>query len=228
MDPLIEAVVFDAYGTLFDVYSVGALAERLFPGHGSRLAVLWRDRQIDYTRLRTLSDRWADFRIVTADALDWAAAALGLDMTGPARERLLDEYDRLAAFPEILPALQRLRRAGLALAILSNGTRPMLESAVASAGLDGLFDHMLSADQVRRFKTAPELYQLAPDAFGRPAGAILFVSSNGWDACGATWFGFTSFWVNRSGLPAERLGVQPTGTGPDLDAAASFALARIG
>jgi 2-haloacid dehalogenase len=220
--PIIKAIAFDAYGTLFDVYSIGRLAEELFPRSGARLAELWRDRQIEYTRIRTLSDRYADFWSVTGDALDFACERLRLSLTPAARASLMAQYERLAAFPENLQVLAELKQRGLPLAILSNGTARMIASAVAAAGMDGLFDHILSADQVKRFKTAPEAYQLGPDAFGCPALEILFVSSNGWDICGATWFGYTTFWVNRAGAPLERLGVQPSAGGRSLSDVATF------
>jgi 2-haloacid dehalogenase len=217
-----KAALFDAYGTLFDVYSVGALAEGIFPGHGTPLADLWRDKQMEYTRLRTLCGRYADFRQVTGDALDFACEKLGLDLTAASRDRLMRQYERLTPFPECLEALRRLCETGLPLAILSNGTPAMIASAVAAAGMDGLFAHILSADQVRKFKTAPEVYQLGPDTFGCEPREMLFVSSNGWDACGATWFGFTTFWINRTSGPLERLGVTPTGEGRSLDDVVDF------
>ncbi len=220
--PTIKAIAFDAYGTLFDVYSVGALAEKLFPASGARLAELWRDRQMEYTRIRTLSGRYADFWQVTGDALAFACERLGLELTQAHRERLMMQYAELTAFPENRAALSSLKQRGLPLAILSNGTPKMIASAISAAGMEGIFDHVLSADQVRRFKTAPEAYQLGPDAFGCPAQEILFVSSNNWDICGATWFGYTTFWVNRAGVPAERLGVQPSAQGRSLDDLVTF------
>ena len=219
---MIKAVAFDAYGTLFDVYSIGALAEEIFPGHGEALAALWRDKQIDYTRLRTLCGRYADFWTITGDALQFACETLGLGLSAQQQGRLMQQYASLVAFPENLAALQAMKRQGLPLAILSNGTPAMLASAIAAAGMDNVFDHVLSVDRVRKFKTAPEAYQLAPDAFGCPVAEILFVSSNGWDVCGATWFGFTTFWINRAGRPLERLGVTPTATGRSMNEVADF------
>lgn len=218
----IEAIVFDAYGTLFDVYSIGALAEEIFPGKGDALAQMWRDKQIEYTRLRSMCDRYADFWTVTGDALAYACERLDLPADEVAQARLMRQYRQLTAFADVPPALERLKRHGLPLAILSNGTEDMLASAMAAAGLDGLFDHVLSVDRVRRFKIAPEAYQLGPDAFGCPAGRILFVSSNGWDVCGATWFGYTTFWMNRAGLPEERLGVRPVMAGRSMDELVRF------
>ncbi|MBY4898028.1 haloacid dehalogenase type II [Cupriavidus sp. AU9028] len=219
--PTLRAVVFDAYGTLFDVFSVTARAEQLFPGRGEALAQLWRERQIDYSRLCTLADpagsRYRPFWEITVDALRYAAERLGLALTEAREAQLLKEYACLSAFPENLPALRRLRAAGMPLGILSNGNPQMLDISVKSAGMQGLFDHVLSVDAVRQYKTAPAAYALGPAAFGVPAAQILFVSSNGWDACGAAWFGYTAFWINRAGHPAERLGVEPAGTGHDMN-----------
>ena len=221
-----EGVIFDAYGTVFDVYSLRNLAEELFPGSGAALAALWRDTQVDYSRLRTLCDRYVDFSIVTEDALRHSCARLRLDLSEENCRRLLEQYLRLAAFPEALPTLERLRSLGFPLAILSNGSPQMLESAISSAGMSGLFTHVLSADRVRRFKTAPEVYQLGVDAFERPAGKLLFVSSNGWDACCATWFGYRTLWVNRAGVPLDRLGIVPSGEGRTLNDVVSFLYAK--
>jgi 2-haloacid dehalogenase len=217
-----SGVLFDAYGTVFDVYSIGSLAEELFPGHGAALATLWRDKQIDYTRLRTLCDRYVDFLTVTKDALVHSCARMRLTLSEDDCRRLLGQYARLIAHSDVLPALERLRAQGLPLAILSNGTPEMLESAIRAAGMSGLFTHILSADQVHKFKTAPEVYRLGIEAFQRPAGELVFVSSNGWDACCATWFGYRTFWVNRAGDPAEGLGILPTGEARSMDGLFEF------
>jgi len=212
----VRGIAFDAYGTLFDVYAVGALAEELFPGKGALLAEYWRVAQIDYSRIRALCGRYRDFWALTGDALDFAAAKLGLALAPDQRQALMEQYAALKAFPENLEVLQTLKGDGLKLAILSNGTPDMLKSAVGAAGMAGVFDHILSVDAVRTFKTAPEAYQMGPDAFGCPAGEIVFVSSNGWDVCGASWFGYQSFWVNRAGNVLDRLGVSPQGEGTSL------------
>jgi 2-haloacid dehalogenase len=206
-----NGILFDAYGTLFDVYSLGLLAEELFPQHGTALAALWREKQLDYSRLRTLCDRYVDFLTVTKDALLHACARLRLDLSEDKCQRLLGQYARLPAYPEVLRALERLRAHGMPLAILSNGTSEMLAGAIAAADMSGLFTHVLSADKVHKFKTAPEVYQLGVEAFDCPAGDLVFVSSNGWDACCATWFGYRTFWLNRAGDPVERVGIVPTG-----------------
>lgn len=212
----IRGILFDAYGTLFDVYSVGVLAEKLYPGHGAALAELWRVAQIDYSRILTLCGRHRDFRALTEDGLRFAAKSLELDLTGEKRDRLMGQYDRLEAFGENLEVLRELKTRGLQLGILSNGTPGMLDSAIAAAGMSEIFDHVLSVEAVQKFKTAPEAYQLGPDAFGCHVGDLAFVSSNGWDVCGATWFGYHTFWVNRAGKVLDELGVTPMGEGRSL------------
>lgn len=216
------AIAFDAYGTLFDVYSVGALAEQLFPGSGPELTQLWRLKQIEYTQVRTLADRYKPFWEVTQDALVFACRKLGLDLDADRRARLMGEYDRLAAFPENVGALKALKALGLRLAILSNGTRQMLEKSVTSSGMAGLFDHLLSVDTVGKYKTHPDAYRLGTDALKLAAPEILFVSSNCWDVAGATWFGYTTFWINRSGQPLEQLDITPAATGTLLTDVVAF------
>ena len=211
-----RAVLFDAYGTLFDVYSVGLLAEQLFPGHGERLSALWRDKQIDYTRITSMSGRYRPFWEITRAGLRFAAARLGLALTSTAEERLMNQYRHLSAFPEDHELLSELKRRGVPTGILSNGDPEMLAVAVKSAGLAPLLTHVLSVHEVRRFKTDPAAYALGTQALGMPAKDILFVSSNGWDAIGATWFGYTTLWVNRAGAPLEQLDTAPTRTGTSL------------
>jgi 2-haloacid dehalogenase len=211
-----RAVLFDAYGTLFDVYSVGLLAEQLFPGHGERLAVLWREKQIDYTRLLTMSGRYKPFWEVTRAGLRYAAARLTLPLDEATEEQLMNQYRHLSAFPENREVLVELNRRGIVAGILSNGDPQMLGVAVKSAGLTELLTHVLSVHGVQRFKTDPAAYALGPQALKMPANDILFVSSNGWDAIGATWFGYTTLWVNRAGLPLEQLDTAPSRIGSSL------------
>jgi 2-haloacid dehalogenase len=218
----IDAVVFDAYGTLFDVYSVAGVAEQLYPGRGGDLARTWRDRQLMYTWLRTLSDRYKPFLAVTRDALRHACAQLSLELDTTREERLMGQYACLSAFPENLGALRELKRLGLPLGILSNGEPDMLAASVRSAGMEGLFEHLLSVDPVRRYKTDAQAYALGPAAFGVAASRILFVSSNGWDAVGATWFGYPAFWINRSAMPPEELDTPVAATGSLLTDVAGF------
>ena len=219
----IQLVVFDAYGTLFDVYSIGALAEKLYPGQGAALSMLWRDKQIEYTRLISLSDpdpkgskHYQSFWDITRASLRYAFARLGLTHTAANEDVLMAQYAKLTAFPENLSVLQALRQRGVATAILSNGSPEMLQSAVHSAGMSELFHAILSVDTVRQFKTTPTSYQLVQDHFGFAPADVLFVSSNAWDALGATWFGFTTLWINRQGLPPEAIGPAPHFTGTDL------------
>ena len=211
-----RAVLFDAYGTLFDVYSVGLLAEQLFPSHGERLAQLWRDKQIEYTRLLTMSGRYKPFWDVTRAGLRYAAARLALALDAAAEDQLMNQYRHLSAFPENRDVLVELKRRGVVAGILSNGDPQMLEVAVKSAGLADLLAPVLSVHGVQRFKTDPAAYAIGPQALKVPAAEILFVSSNGWDAIGATWFGYTTLWVNRAGLPLEQLDTSPTRTGSSL------------
>lgn len=209
----IRAVVFDAYGTLFDVHSVASLAEQLFPGKGDALSQLWRQKQLEYSWLRAMSRRYKPFWDVTRDALRFAATRLALPLSSELEGRLMNQYASLSAFPENLAALRALKATGLPLAILSNGNREMLEVSVRSAGMTGLFDHLLSSQAVETFKTTDPIYALAPEAFGCRARDILFVSSNCWDAIGARWYGYTSFWINRAGAPLEQLDTEPHYTG---------------
>ena len=220
----IKAVVFDAYGTLFDVYSIQALAERLYPGQGASIAVMWRDKQIEYTRLVTQSDPhnpsgsryYQPFWALTQLALEYTLDRLRLSRQQGQVEQLMQQYAHLAPFPENLAVLQTIKNMGLTTAILSNGSVDMLASAVASAGMSGVLDHIVSVDAVRQFKTSPESYGLVEQQLGVQKSEVLFVSSNAWDALGATWFGFQTHWVNRQGLPFEALKPEPHFSGTDL------------
>lgn len=223
------AVLFDAYGTLFDVYSVGLLAEQLFPGQGQALGVLWRDKQIEYTRLVTTSRRgpglesvYQPFWALTRASLRYACKRLGLALSSEHEQQLMNQYRHLSAFPENREVLQNLRARGITTGILSNGDPEMLGVAVRSAGLDGLLDHVISVDSVRQYKTHPEAYALGTQALGLPASQVVFVSCNSWDALGATWFGYQTLWVNRYNLPFEELGTQPLRTGSNLREVLAF------
>lgn len=219
-----RAALFDVFGTLLDVYSVTRRAEELFPGQGTRLALLWRDKQLEYSRVRSMAGRYVAFSQITREALEYAAQALNLAADSAQLDSLQDEYKRLAPFVDVAPALERLHRAGVQTGVLSNGDSEMLETVLVTSGLHRYIDIVLSADQVRAYKTSPLIYALGPRALKRPADEILFVSSNGWDAAGAAWYGYTSFWVNRLGLPFEQLGVRPH-IGASLADAAEFLLA---
>jgi 2-haloacid dehalogenase len=217
MDP--KAVLFDAYGTLFDVYSVGLLAEQLFPGKGDALSVIWRDKQIEYTRLVTMSNDGAHYRPfweLTRAGLRYACKRLGVELTPAAEEKLMNQYRHLSAFPEDREVLAALKKRGVVTGILSNGDPEMLGVAVRSAGLEDLLDHVISIDPVRKYKTHTAAYALGPQATGVDARQTVFVSCNAWDALAATWWGYRTLWVNRYQLPFEELGTQPTRTGSSL------------
>jgi len=218
-----EALLFDAYGTLFDVYAIGAQFEAWYTGKGEAAATLLRDKQIEYTRLITQSDPspggsrfYEPFRDLTIKALRYTSKSLALAMDEARVTELKDAYRRLPAFPEVAEVLGELKARGLRLGILSNGDPGMLASVVAAAGLTPFFDHLISVDAVRQYKTAPSAYRLGCDTLGLPADRILFVSSNAWDAVGAKWFGYRTFWVNRRSLPFEEIGGLPDHRGHDL------------
>ena len=219
-----KAVVFDAYGTLFDVYSVQHLAEQLFPGKGAALALAWRDKQIEYTRLITQSDPnekggsrfYQPFWELTRHSLEYCLDRLKLDRSAGQAETLMGQYAKLSPFPENLDVLRNIKRHGLTTAILSNGSPQMLESAVLSAGMADVLDHVISVDGIRLYKTAPQAYALVQQTIALPLEEILFVSSNAWDALGASWFGLRTHWVNRQGLPFEALEPRPDFSGADL------------
>jgi 2-haloacid dehalogenase len=220
-----QAVLFDAYGTLFDVYSVGLAAEQLYPGQGQHLSVLWRDKQIEYTRLVTTSNHGAHYQPfweLTRAALRYACKRLKLALTPEMELQLMNQYRHLSAFPENRDVLQALQARGIVTGILSNGDPEMLGIAVRSAGLEGLLDHVISVDAVRRYKTHPDAYALGEQATSLRAKQIVFVSSNSWDALAATWYGFQTLWVNRYELPFEELGTQPTLSGSTLNDVLGF------
>ncbi|MCY7305374.1 MAG: haloacid dehalogenase type II [Rhodoferax sp.] len=224
-----KAVLFDAYGTLFDVYSVALAAEQLFPGHGQALAILWRDKQIEYTRLVTTSNggtHYQPFWQLTRAALVYAIKRL-MPHSAPADldaqvESLMNQYRSLSAFPENREVLQQLKARGVGTGILSNGDPAMLQLAVKSAALEGLLDHVISVDGIRKYKTAPEAYALGEQATSLKARQILFVSCNAWDALAATWYGYQTLWINRYQLPFEELGTQPSHVGIDLRAVLKY------
>jgi 2-haloacid dehalogenase len=204
--------VFDAYGTLFDVHSVQALAESFFPGKGAALSAAWRTKQLEYTWLRSLMGRYEDFSRVTLSALEWTFESLGIEPEDAQRLALIEEYRRLAMFPEV-PAVLEALAARKPLAILSNGHPDMLNAVVEFNGLKERFrGGVLSVHSARAFKPASAVYRIAEESLGVPRTMMGFVSSNGWDAAGAKTFGFQVFWVNRGGTAVERLGVRPDET----------------
>lgn len=227
-----RAVLFDAYGTLFDVYSVSMAAEQLFPGQGQGLAQVWRDKQIEYSRLLTTCNHGAHYEpfwTVTEKALRYAIKLIAaradsipatghfdLKNTDSAVSQLMNQYRHLSAFPENREVLAELKKRGIVTGILSNGDPAMLDVAVKSAGLADVLDHVISVDSIRKYKTHPDAYALGSNATGLQPKQMLFVSSNGWDAMAATWAGYRTLWVNRASLPAEEIGLPPTRMGTSL------------
>ena len=204
----VRACVFDAYGTLFDFASAAAGCRDVLGDNADRLTALWRDKQLQYSWLRSLQGRHADFWQVTGEALDFALETLGL-VRPRLRDRLMNLYLTLDAFPEIPEMLRRLKMAGLTTAILSNGAPAMLDAAVANAGIGDMLDAILSVEEVGTYKPHPKVYQLAVDRLGIDAGTILFLSSNGWDAHAASAFGMRVIWCNRYGQRRENLPGRP-------------------
>jgi 2-haloacid dehalogenase len=212
----VQGVIFDAYGTLFDVHSIGKRAEQLFPGMGPSISTLWRDKQIEYSRLVSLADPgpsgsryYRTFWELTRAALVYALQRTGVRYAAPEIDDLMRGYAALDAFPECANALRAIRSKGLTTAILSNGSPDMLHDALRSSGLDALIDHVISVDSVRQFKTHPMCYELASSRLNVAGESLMFVSSNGWDVMAASWFGFITCWVNRQGLPLETIGDPP-------------------
>lgn len=225
--PRIRALVFDLYGTLYDVHSVRSLCERLYPGQGDAISKMWRQKQLEYTWLRTLMDQYKDFEITTLDALRYTCGTLKLTLDAANEKLLCDEYLQLSPYPEVPAALAQLKTAGYKLAILSNGSRHSIRQVVEHSGLSSSFDALFSVDELQRFKPHPSVYQLAVDGLGVPASDILFVSSNAWDATGARYFGYSVCWINRSGGVFDELGVIPDMTQPDLAALTGHLLAKV-
>ena len=217
----ITTCIFDAYGTLFDV-AAAARQAATEPEHSELrdkwpdLANHWRLKQLQYTWLRAITDAHTDFWEVTQDGLDWALEATGLDGNPALRKRLLDLYWELQAYPEVPDMLRALKAAGKQTAILSNGSPAMLDGAVQSAGIGDVLDDVLSVESVGIFKPDSRVYDLVPERFGCAKDEVLFVSSNGWDAAGASGYGFVTAWVNRSGEPMDRLPWRPAHVLSDL------------
>jgi len=218
-----KLIAFDAYGTLFDVYSMGQLAEALFPGDGQALTLMWRDRQIEYTRLVTMSDpnpngskHYLPFWELTIRSLRYVCKRMGLSLTGEYEKQLMDQYAKLSSFEDSLTVLKTIKERDISTAILSNGSSEMLASVVQSNGLKSYLDKVITIEDVRLFKTAPQAYALLLKAFPVKKEEILFVSSNAWDALAAKWYGFDVFWVNRLGHPFEEIGEKPNYEGTSL------------
>lgn len=202
-----DALVFDAYGTLYDVHSVMRRCESFFPGKGAPLSQLWRTKQLEYTWQRSLMQRYLPFSTVTREALAYACEALGLELTAERMEALMSEYLMLSTYNDVASTLDRFQ--GTKMAILSNGSPDMLAPLVKHSGLT--FHAVISVDELRLYKPAPQVYALAVSKLNVPKERIGFVSSNCWDALGAKSYGFAVYWINRAGAPLDRLGFKPDG-----------------
>ena len=218
-----KLIAFDAYGTLFDVYSMGELAEQIFPGHGQALSLMWRDRQIEYTRLVTMSDPnpagskyYLPFWEITIRSLRYVCKRMGLVLSAENEKQLMDQYAKLTSFDDSELVLREIKSRQISTAILSNGSREMLSTVVHSNGLKPYLDQVVTVEDVRLFKTAPQAYELLLKAFPVKKQEVLFVSSNAWDALAARWYGFDVFWVNRLNHPFEEIGELPTYQGQSL------------
>ncbi|HZR03382.1 MAG TPA: haloacid dehalogenase type II [Burkholderiales bacterium] len=203
----VQAVIFDAYGTLFDVHSVRARCEALFAGQGANLTQMWRTKQLEYTWLRSLMGRYEDFEVITRAALRYATQALKLDCSNETANALMEGYRHLSPYPEVRPMLSAL--AGKKLSILSNGAPDMLHALVENNRLEDAFESVLSVHELRVYKPHPAVYQFGVDRLAVSKEEIAFVSSNYWDVAGATAFGLRTYWINRTGSVADELGVHP-------------------
>lgn len=218
-----KLIAFDAYGTLFDVYSMGELAEQIFPGHGQALSLMWRDRQIEYTRLVTMSDPnpagskyYLPFWEITIRSLRYVCKRMGLVLSAENEKLLMNQYAKLTSFDDSELVLREIKSRQISTAILSNGSREMLSTVVQSNGLKPYLDQVVTVEDVRLFKTAPQAYELLLKAFPVKKQEVLFVSSNAWDGLAAKWYGFDVFWVNRLNHPFEEIGESPTYQGQSL------------
>ena len=220
----IDGIVFDLYGTLYDTADVARACEDAFPARGAELARMWRAKQLEYTWLRSLMDRFTGFDVVTEDALHFTCAELGLTLDPATQRRLCNAWLHLPPFAEIPAGLRRLKEARLPLAVLSNGSHGTLAQVVGNADMQWAFDHVLSVDEVQVFKPHPKVYLLAEQRLATPRDRLLFVSSNAWDASGAKLFGFRVCWINRHGRPFDELGTTPDLELPDLGALAEWVL----
>jgi len=219
--PAPAVYVFDAYGTLFDVHAAVRRHAAALGPEAERVSVLWRQKQLEYSWIRTLLDRYQDFWSLTEQALDYALAAVP-SADPSVKPALLSAYRRLDAYPEVPGLIKALRGQGKLLAILSNGTPEMLAQAVSAAGLDGCFDAILSVDELRAYKTDPRVYDLATTQFRVYPEAVSFQSSNRWDVAGAAAFGFRAVWINRAGAPDEYRDLAPAAVLPDLSGLATL------
>lgn len=220
----IQGVVFDLYGTLYDVHSVIRVCDEIYPGHGEAISGLWRQKQLKYTWLRSLMGRYVNFEKVTEDALRFTCAHLGLPLDDKTHQRVSDAYLRLSPYPDTPAALRRLKAAGIPLGIISNGSRQSIEQVVTNSEMKWAFDELISVEELQVFKPDSRVYSLAEKRMGCPRENILFISSNAWDASAASHFGFPVCWINRQNGVFDELDSQPTHTVGDLGAMADWLL----
>jgi 2-haloacid dehalogenase len=213
----IRGIVFDLYGTLYDVHSVAEACEGFYPRRGRELSVLWRQKQLEYTWLRSLMKQYLKFEQITEDALKFSCTHLGLPLDDLCRATLCDAYLHLQPHPEVPAALNALKALGLPLAILSNGSAQSINAVVRHSGLLPQFDHLLSVDDVQVFKPNPKVYELAERRLSLPRASVLFVSSNAWDATGAAHYGYTTCWVQRGHATFDEMGQRPAYTVAGID-----------
>jgi 2-haloacid dehalogenase len=224
----IKAIAFDMYGTLYDVNSVAARCNALFPGRGEEMSRIWRQKSLEYTWLRSLMEDYRPFEAVTEDALVFTCAQLGLSLDAAARSALCEAYLHLEPHPEVPAALAELEATGTTLTILSNGSAHSIGSVVRNSGLEKHFAALLSADSVKVYKPHHAVYEIAEQQLGLERTEILFVSSNPWDASGASHFGFPVCWVNRGGKTFDELGQAPDHVVTGIDALPAYLEARNG
>lgn len=223
--PRIRAIAFDLF-TIFDPRSVVTVAETIVPGHARELCESWRVRQFEYSWLHAAAGAYRDFQAVTEEALAYAARANEINLSADARRTLVTSYERLAPWPDSRAALESMKAAGLRLAPLANFTPAMIEHLLGSAGLRPLFDEIISTDRAGTYKPDPRAYALGPSVFKLRREEIAFAAFGGWDAAGAKWFGYPTFWVNRLGVPAEELPPGPDAVGSTLMEVASWVAPR--
>jgi 2-haloacid dehalogenase len=219
--PKIKAIAFDGF-PIFDPRPIFSLAETLYPGKGKDLSQAWRTRQFEYQWLRALSGQYVDFWQATEDGLSFAVKQLKLEPSQEKMQRLMDAYLNLKPWPDVIPALRSLRSSNIRLVFLSNLTPNMLTTNMRNSGLEDFFEHAISTDRIKTYKPDPRAYQLGVDTLQLKREEIAFAAFAGWDAAGAKWFGYPTFWVNRAGFDAEKLGVTPDGTGKGMEQLVQF------
>ncbi|MBO1511069.1 haloacid dehalogenase type II [Metabacillus bambusae] len=215
MSSSINALVFDVYGTLFDVYSVKEKCDELFDGKGEEISILWRQKQLEYSFLRQLMGQYEPFIDITRDSLKYAINKLNLEYNQEKELVLLEEYKNLSHYPEVETVLKEMKPKKLA--VFSNGSRDMLEPLIQNSGLSSLFDEIISVDDIKQYKPTPASYSYCLKVLGLEREEILFMSSNGWDISGAKNFGFKTAWINRNKLPIEELNQKPHTIYKDLN-----------